>query len=273
MTTAQPAKPGYWAVIPAVIRYDDQIPPNAKILYAEISSLIGAEGYCWATDDYFSQVFGFAPRTVRNLMASLKKAGYISVEEERGDHNVLLRRRVYAGLNPLAGAGPEASEPLAKICQGDAENGEPLAKTFQPLAKTFQTEAPIQYKIPSNNTNMPPISPAASDELDRLNPALRDMILTETGPDARLIEAWAAFAEMRRMKHTAISTRCTVERLIGKLRKLSGGDRDMQRRIIEQSVERCWTGVFALDDDEAPSEITRNQPSSPIPTGKDVIWV
>ena len=50
-------KPGYYAIIPSDVRYDDSIPPNAKLLYGEISALIGAEGYCFASNDYFAELY------------------------------------------------------------------------------------------------------------------------------------------------------------------------------------------------------------------------
>lgn len=89
-------KPGYWAVIPAGVRYNEQIPPNAKLLYAEISSLTQEDGYCWATNEYFQKVFGFSERSIRRLFASLEDAGYIRIEN--GDSK---KRKIYAGVNPL----------------------------------------------------------------------------------------------------------------------------------------------------------------------------
>ena len=32
-------KPGYWAVLPARVRYDEELRPNAKLIYAEITAL------------------------------------------------------------------------------------------------------------------------------------------------------------------------------------------------------------------------------------------
>ena len=72
--------PGYWAVIPADVRYDERIPPNAKLLYGEISALCNREGYCWAKNEYFAQLFGWAPTTVTRLLSGLRDAGYLSVE-------------------------------------------------------------------------------------------------------------------------------------------------------------------------------------------------
>ena len=39
-------RPGFWAVLPAEVRYDKDLPASAKLLYAEISSLSDQLGYC-----------------------------------------------------------------------------------------------------------------------------------------------------------------------------------------------------------------------------------
>ena len=37
-------RPGYWAVLPASVRYDETLPPNAKLIYAEIAALAQIDG-------------------------------------------------------------------------------------------------------------------------------------------------------------------------------------------------------------------------------------
>ena len=56
-TAPEASKPAFWAVLPAAVRYDEELPPNAKLLYAEISSLTDRRGYCYASNEYFMKVF------------------------------------------------------------------------------------------------------------------------------------------------------------------------------------------------------------------------
>lgn len=78
-------KPGYYAVIPADVRYDDQIPPNAKLLYGEISALCNSSGVCTAGNGYFAELYGVTERTIRGLIKALEDAGYIRSETVRDD--------------------------------------------------------------------------------------------------------------------------------------------------------------------------------------------
>ena len=94
------AKPSYWAVLPAAIRYDPEIPASAKLLYAEISSLTESRGFCYASNDYFVRLYGMAERTLQRHLKALEDAGYIRILDGNGGK---ARRRIFAGVNPLAG--------------------------------------------------------------------------------------------------------------------------------------------------------------------------
>ena len=94
-------KPGYWAVIPATVRYDPDLPPNAKILYGEITALSNAKGYCCARNAYFAELFGLGEKSVSRLIAQLAKGGYLRVEVIRDEKNEVVERRAI----PIYGAG------------------------------------------------------------------------------------------------------------------------------------------------------------------------
>ena len=73
-------KKSYYAVIPATVRYDNNVVPSAKLLYGEITALCNEKGYCWATNDYFSKLYSVSKRTISTWIKSLCNAGYISAE-------------------------------------------------------------------------------------------------------------------------------------------------------------------------------------------------
>lgn len=101
-------RPGYWAVVPSVVRYDEDIPPNAKILYAEISALTDERGYCYAQNAYFCRVYGWSQKTVSRLLVALKEKQYIQVDVVRNRRtNGVEERRIYAGINPALNLPPK----------------------------------------------------------------------------------------------------------------------------------------------------------------------
>ena len=72
--------PGYYAVIPANIRYDKRLKPNAKLLYGEITCLTNKKGFCWAENAYFADLFEVSNETISRWISQLSDFGYIEVE-------------------------------------------------------------------------------------------------------------------------------------------------------------------------------------------------
>lgn len=72
-------KPSYYAVLPAQVRYDNDLNDKAKLLYAEISSLANKYGTCWSSDKYFADLYNVSERTIRRLLKGLKDKQYIDI--------------------------------------------------------------------------------------------------------------------------------------------------------------------------------------------------
>lgn len=88
--------PAYYAVIPADVRYDKRLSPNAKLMYGEITALSNKEGYCWASNSYFAELYSVTPQSASNWIQELMINGYIRMENfpEKGNlrHIYLLNR-------------------------------------------------------------------------------------------------------------------------------------------------------------------------------------
>ncbi len=68
------------AWIPANVRYDEDLTPNAKLLYGEITALCNEKGYCWATNAYFADLYKVSKTSISLWIKQLLDKGYISSE-------------------------------------------------------------------------------------------------------------------------------------------------------------------------------------------------
>lgn len=94
-------KPNFWSVMPASVRYDSRLRPNAKILYSEITALSNKSGFCTATNEYFSELYSLSKTTVSQLISELAKYGYIRVDIIRNDNKAIEERRIFVLKNTL----------------------------------------------------------------------------------------------------------------------------------------------------------------------------
>lgn len=79
--TKKPQKlPNYYGILPANVRYNKNLVPNAKILYSELTALCDSTGFCWASNKYFAKLYDVDKITISGWINSLVKEGYIKSE-------------------------------------------------------------------------------------------------------------------------------------------------------------------------------------------------
>lgn len=83
-------KSNYYAIIPAIVRYDKELTDKAKLLYGEITCLCNKEGYCFATNNYFANLYNCTPRAIQFTISKLQEKGYIKITVENN-----YQRKIY----------------------------------------------------------------------------------------------------------------------------------------------------------------------------------
>jgi uncharacterized phage protein (TIGR02220 family) len=95
------------AVIPAYVRYNKELNANEKLLYAEIRALCDERGYCWASNEYFAELFDTSDSSIKRWISNLKNHGFIDVDIKFAPSPSPLKRRTIR----LAGIHEVKNEP------------------------------------------------------------------------------------------------------------------------------------------------------------------
>ncbi len=89
----------YFAILPANVRYDTRLKDKAKLLYGEITALCNEKGFCWASNNYFAELYSISKGTVSKLLSELKKYGYINIELIYKDNSKEVKKRIITLLS------------------------------------------------------------------------------------------------------------------------------------------------------------------------------
>lgn len=88
-------QPNYYSIIPADVRYDNNLKPNEKLLYSEITALCNKDGYCYAGNSYFAKLYNVEKETVSRWLANLQSKGYIKTDLIRRNNKEIDQRKIY----------------------------------------------------------------------------------------------------------------------------------------------------------------------------------
>lgn len=148
-------KSGYYGIIPTNVRHHEELKPNAKLLYAEITACLEDDGVCVKRNIYFSNVLNLSKATVSNCLTSLRKSGFINVvlELEEGTQKFIKRYITLTPSNLSGGVSEEFdathSENLGGVETNDSlENGSTPSKL--PKALLYNNNI---HKVYTNKAN------------------------------------------------------------------------------------------------------------------------
>ena len=209
-------KPNYYAVIPANVRYDKNLPGRASMLYGEITALCNDQGYCWAGNEYFADLYDVHEKTISRWISALVDGGYIlSKRVYRESLKITERHLIIPSVTNVAKMLPHPSE---------------VAKMSRPKEQkcSDQGNKNATYNNTPNNTPNKNIKNMFSDYTENED----------------LLSTLDDFLEMRK-KLKKEPTENAIKRILQRLDKLAAND-DEKIEMLENSIMNGWSGVFPL---------------------------
>lgn len=256
-------RPGYFAVIPADVRYDDRIPPNAKLLYGEISALIGSEGFCFASNQYFAELYGVTVETIARLLTKLEGAGHIRRVIEHSPTGQIITRKLYLKVSVPDGWGidKKINTPIdEKINTSPQKNQEGIDKKV----KDTDTSITVKEKDKKEKSKKQPQEKPQPLTDEELRPIVVDGIngLAQENWTADIkneLFRWVmALYDPNRTVRKAHPVRSKLS-VDGTFRKLamSGKDPQVMIGMLCTAIEGGWQGV------QVPNSGTKAAPAKP----------
>lgn len=209
----------YYAVIPANVRYDEDLTANAKLLYGEITALCNERGYCWASNNYFAELYKTSNRTVSRWVSQLVDKGFIKIEIiHKENTKEIQERRLYLSFNI----------PIDKNDVGGKDKND---------------VTPNDKNDVDNNTSFN--NKKESKKVSKKTETYNDIISSYT-ENEDLKEALVEFIKMRKNIKSPMTNRA-LKLLLTSLDKLASNE-TIKIDILNQSILNNWKGVFPLKD-------------------------
>ena len=222
----------YYAIIPANVRYDKDLAPNAKLLYGEITALCNEKGYCWASNQYFADLYRSSISAVQKWVSALVEKGYINLElvYKEGTKQVLHRKLyITPGVNIYTTSHKNLYDPGVNIY---VDNNKDINNTF-------------------NNTN---IYKEKNNKKESVN-----SVIAEYTENKDLQDALHGFVEMRNKARKPLTARA-MKLSLNKLNELALDD-VTKIAIVNQSIMHNWLTFYKLQNNNngGQRQLTRKE--------------
>lgn len=186
-----------------------------------ISSLTAEKGYCYASNNYLAEIFKTNVVTISRKIKNLEEKKYISIEYEKKGCLVISRKIRLTKM--LTAINKNVNRAINKNVKDNNINN-------------------------INNTNI-------NNKKERKKETSYDKIINSMIEDEEIKNSIYEFIKMRNLIKKPMTDRA-LTMLINKLEKLSS-DKDIQIKILEQSIFKNWADIYELKGDNNDGNIRK----------------
>lgn len=214
---------------------------SQKAVLISLADNANDDGVCWPSVAYIAVRTCLSERAVQNAIKFLQQVGILVVEDRNGRSNVYTIKTDNYTPNPRKSCTPAESAPPQKT----SEPPQDMHPTPADSAEAPANPAPITI----NNHQGTVIEPskarkARTDDLEL--------------PDWLPVELWEKWDRYRKKVSGKKWTEDAKELSVDTLGKLRAAGNDITK-VVNQSIERGWTGLFELKDQQQAASGTGGQ--------------
>lgn len=229
----------YYAIIPANVRYDKDLAPNAKLLYGEITALCNEKGYCWASNQYFAELYGVSVLSVKRWVNSLVNKGY-----------------VYRTLTYKPNS-KEVDKRILSIDSGIKIDTTSVQKCYDPSIKN-DTSSSIKNDTDNNTSINNTFNNKNEYKEKNIKKESVNSVISEYTENKDLQDALHGFVEMRNKARKPLTVRA-MKLSLNKLNELALDD-VTKIAIVNQSIVHSWSTFYKLqNNNNGQRQLTRKE--------------
>lgn len=230
----------YYAIIPANVRYDKDLAPNAKLLYGEITALCNEKGYCWASNQYFAELYGVSVLSVKRWVNSLVNKGY-----------------VYRTLTYKPNS-KEVDKRILSIDSGIKIDTTSVQKCYDPSIKN-DTSSSIKNDTDNNTSINNTFNNTNIYKEKNIKKESVNSVISEYTENKDLQDALHGFVDMRTKARKPLTVRA-MKLSLNELDKLAVDD-VTKIAIVNQSIVHSWSTFYKLQNNNngGQRQLTRKE--------------
>lgn len=227
---------GIW--IPKEIWLNKELTMQEKMILVEIDSYDNGEIGCYASNKHFVSNFGINSSRISQIIQSLQRKNYITINYEYNGKEIV-KRYLHINRPPYP-----PKEGMLKNNIGMLENEMGVCQ--------FHKGGYVK-KLKDNNTNINNTN--INNKKESKKETSYDKIINSMVEDEEIKNSIYEFIKMRNLIKKPMTDRA-LTMLINKLEKLSS-DKDIQIKILEQSIFKNWTDIYELKGDNNDGNIRK----------------